>query len=460
MIGHLVPGKLESFVVGDPCTAVHRALVIVSLHGDEPCGVMAVNSLVDEGFFDAFEREPGSCNVCSNNDDDNNDKNIDSNGASFGPVALALSSVTEIKHRSGMGASECTDASGKTGTSEDAPGRAPRCPCEMSVEVVLGNPAAYAANKRFLACNMNRLLHPNRILRPASAPASGSSTTTTTAKTTEATKEGEASLDTSVMGQDERTERTRAAFVMDAIDRCDAMLDLHSCSAQSPPFALPALAGLSSEAAMGLPTAFVIDRLAHCTVQGGTSLDRFCENAARKNRQLIKEMDTSTSTTTSSTTENGQASCDALQMREAGRVNFIPGPWVGVTLECGRHDDPSAPIVAARAIRAFLTGRPDPLDTSENDRGDGSNISNDTTIDRGGRRKRPKHLVSDASVRVGADFSFERHWPQFARVEKGTVVCTNAGVPVKCTESEGAYIVMPARDPREGEEAFFWGVDK
>lgn len=68
-------------------------------------------------------------------------------------------------------------------------------------------------------------------------------------------------------------EAERARVVAQAIDRCDILLDLHSCSAKAPAHALPMDDFQSIELASHLPVAYVIKYLAHTTKGRATTLD-------------------------------------------------------------------------------------------------------------------------------------------------------------------------------------------
>ena len=68
-------------------------------------------------------------------------------------------------------------------------------------------------------------------------------------------------------------EAERGRVVAHAIDQCDYLLDLHSCSAKSPAHALPMDSLESAELASKLPVAYVIKYLAHTTKGRATTLD-------------------------------------------------------------------------------------------------------------------------------------------------------------------------------------------
>lgn len=71
----------------------------------------------------------------------------------------------------------------------------------------------------------------------------------------------------------EAYEAERARVVSQAIDNCDVLLDLHSCSAKAPAHALPMDNFESIELASKMPVGFVIKYLAHTTKGKATTLD-------------------------------------------------------------------------------------------------------------------------------------------------------------------------------------------
>ena len=48
--------------IGTPQRAIHRILITAGVHGDEPCGIIAFNELLSEGYF---RRLPAKIHVCS-----------------------------------------------------------------------------------------------------------------------------------------------------------------------------------------------------------------------------------------------------------------------------------------------------------------------------------------------------------------------------------------------------------
>ena len=193
--------SVPCLVFGSRSARLH-VLITVAIHGNEHCGVAAVNELIRDGFFSEVEAK----------------------GA-------------------------------------------------MQVTVLLGNPPAFLANKRFIDENLNRVISP-------------------------------------YLMEGESWESKRATVIADAIKNCHVYLDLHSCSAATPPFALPCKNNKSERLAQELPVTYVIKGLAHTTPGRGTSLD----------------------------------------------WAYFHGK-TAVTVECGEHNSPDSVRTAKHVIHAFITGQ-------------------------------------------------------------------------------------------------------
>ena len=163
----------------------------------------------------------------------------------------------------------------------------------VALTVILGNPRATAEHKRFSEVNLNRCFV-DSIEEAANAAA----------------EDGE----TNVEGIDDGFyEHGRAAFIMGLLREIEPeiYIDLHSCSALSPAFALPMDTKASACLAGRLPVRVVVQGLAHATTAKGTSLD-----------WMLTHM-----------------------------------PEVkAVAVECGRHDARSSVDVAKGVVRAVVTG--------------------------------------------------------------------------------------------------------
>jgi succinylglutamate desuccinylase len=110
---------------------------------------------------------------------------------------------------------------------------------------------------------------------------------------------------------------------------------------------------------------------------------------------------------------------------------------IALTLECGQHDDPSAPLVAWRAIHNALahlrlTSAPVPV----------------PVVDTEALRL---YRVID---RAHAADAFARDWSSFDPVHAGEAIgCRHDGTPV-LADSEG-YIVFPNPSAQPGQEWFY-----
>jgi hypothetical protein len=114
----------------------------------------------------------------------------------------------------------------------------------MTVEILLGNPQAVEMNTRFVKKNLNRLFDIHMLCNDASAEEEGYI-----------------------------NELQRAKLIAESIRCADIVLDIHSTSADVGSFALPSSMALSEQLAECLPVKYVVESLAHMTLDGGTTLD-------------------------------------------------------------------------------------------------------------------------------------------------------------------------------------------
>mmetsp|Transcript_12883 Transcript_12883/g.20979 ORF Transcript_12883/g.20979 Transcript_12883/m.20979 type:complete len:457 (+) Transcript_12883:1-1371(+) len=170
-----------------------RVLILVGIHGNEPCGVEAVKMLLQRKTLFS-----GHANVSAK------ELLIDENWNQ--PIDALFESLT--------------------------------------IEFLLGNPAALEKNTRFLKKNLNRLFDTHLLCDDESAEEEGY-----------------------------KYELQRARLIAESIRDAAFVLDVHSCSADVGSFALPSSMDLSEELAESLPVKYVIESLVHATVDGGTTLD-------------------------------------------------------------------------------------------------------------------------------------------------------------------------------------------
>ena len=97
----------------------------------------------------------------------------------------------------------------------------------MTIEFLLGNPAALEKNARFLKFNLNRLFVTHKLCDDESAEEEGY-----------------------------KYELHRARLIAESIRDADFILDIHSCSADVGSFALPSSSNLSEELAEQLPVKY------------------------------------------------------------------------------------------------------------------------------------------------------------------------------------------------------------
>jgi predicted deacylase len=114
----------------------------------------------------------------------------------------------------------------------------------------------------------------------------------------------------------------------------------------------------------------------------------------------------------------------------------------GVTLECGQHQDPAAPEVAHRAIRAALR------------------LLGMTAAEPGVEPPAPPALLRLVSVtdRDSEDDRFVREWATFDPVAKGEPIGVRADGSVVAAERDG-FIVFPNSAALPGTEWFYFAVE-
>mmetsp|Transcript_245 Transcript_245/g.370 ORF Transcript_245/g.370 Transcript_245/m.370 type:complete len:468 (+) Transcript_245:65-1468(+) len=300
-----------------------RVLIIVGVHGNEPCGVLAVRQILEK--FCLFR---GSAEATS--------KDFDRD--------------------------ECWDDSPLSHLFE-----------HLTIEFVLGNPKAYYSSKRFMRKNLNRLLDPHLLCDEEKAVREGY-----------------------------EYELQRARILNESIRHSDFVLDVHSCSADTGSFALPSSMELSEDFAELLPVNYVVQSLAHMTIEGGTTLD-------------------------------------------AALLHNVPG----ICVECGKHDHPDVVARAAAVISSCLRLQLETVEVQEEhkDAHDGKVPPS------------PVVMKCVTSERVHEGFEWLQEFPEFHFVPfDAEIFQDKVRGKVCCPYEPGAYIVMPTAMPVLGEEALFWAV--
>lgn len=179
-------------------------------------------------------------------------------------------------------------------------------------------------------------------------------------------------------------ERDRAVLVETFIKSADFVLDIHSTSSPSPSHAIPCENKDSEHLAQKLCTNYMVTKIAHLTVEGGTTMD-FAKT---------------------------QNTC-------------------AVTVECGQHDEVSAVDTAINCIRKFLQGCEEQC---------------------------KDQLECKGSIEVKEGFSFNKPYSGFDFIKYNEKVAQDSSGDIVCPFPQGAFIVMPNRNPVVGEEAFYWAV--
>jgi predicted deacylase len=297
-------------------TSSRSLLVLASQHGDEPCGVLAVNRLLqDPSWPFVSEKEDGGC--------------------AFDRVSFAL-----------------------------------------------GNPRAFRSDSRQIEENLNRCFA--------------------------------LESDLAAIARDRSSyERQRAGELATLLAGADAVLDLHSASAPSPPFAMfppasPASASLA-RALFGVPYA-----LRDFTGRGlGLAIEWAAKHGSKRGK-------------------GGESAA-------------------AVTLEAGQHASAASVEASVSAILAALRWR---------GVGEGEKEENPAE-----KRCRPRFVTVRRGevVRKGFCWETEDGMPPeaFARFALGELVASDdVRGELRCEVDGGARIVLPAAKPVEGEDAFLWGEEE
>jgi hypothetical protein len=196
----------------------------------------------------------------------------------------------------------------------------------------------------------------------------------------------------------------QARILVEAIRHADAILDIHSCSSDSDPFAIPSSSEISEELASCLPVGYVLNSLATSIVGGGTSMD-----------------------------------CAVLH-----------GIAPAIVVECGRHDHPNAVARATDTISSFL------LSQLEHQSNGGGAVKQEQCLQ---QKKKEKPIVmtcKDLEI-VNEGFGFLESFREFQFIPYGQPVFRDdVRGEVTCPIEPGAYLVMPNYKPVIGEEALFW----
>lgn len=378
------------------CDRRRRVFVaLLAVHGDEPCGVAAANRLIEEGFFEA--------------------------------AAAAL---------------DC---------------------CFDELRLVVGNPKALAAGRRQVDFNLNRAFTPS-LLEQGRRQLQKEQQQQQKQEQEGAAGVPEAAAGSEAAGATEtaaaaRYELARAAQLAPLLEGATRLLDLHSTSAPTPPFAfyVPSRATAAAAAAAVAAAAAAAQGQAQAAQQGdpppeaalalslpvayavrdytGAGLGLAVEHCF----EACGGHDWAAGTTSSSGNSGGGGD-------GAGAV--VTALPLVACVECGEHAAPEAVAAAEACLRAFAW-------PSRYAVGGGAEPP-----------PPPRHVVARAGVTVRPGFRWA--WrqqddgppPAFAAVAHGEVVAVDDGGPIACPcANGGALIFMPAVRPIVGEDALLWAED-
>ena len=238
----------------------------------------------------------------------------------------------------------------------------------MTIEILIGNPKAVEKNTRFMKKNLNRLFDIHLLCNDEIAE------------------------------EEEYTyELQRAKLIAESIRSSDFVLDIHSTSADVASFALPSSMDLSEQLAECLPVKYVVESLAHMTLDGGTTLD-------------------------------------------FALLHDVPG----ICVECGQHSHPDIVPRAAAVISSFLKML----------------MVEDHDVTSQEKHDKPLVMRCEYAERVQPGFEWLHQFPEFSFVQESTPVFrTDERGDVFAPEG-GAYLIMPTSHPVDGEEALFWAKAK
>jgi hypothetical protein len=272
----------------------------------------------------------------------------------------------------------------------------------LTIEFLLGNPAALSQNSRFIKRNLNRLFDINTLCD------------------SELAEQGEY-----------RYELHRARLITESIRHADFVLDIHSCSSDVGSFALPSSLDLSECLAEHLPVKYVVESLVHSCLDGGTTLDAALWNDV----------------------PGVCVECGQHTHKDVGKCTkpsfsdeYSPSPQF-LTLVFSTYLYDAKVSRAAAVISSFLR-----LQVLQEDGAFATPSSKSS--------ERPITMICTYAERVSHGFEWLKKFPEFHFVAEDEPVFRDAdrGV-VKCPKG-GAFIVMPTAQPVLGEEALFWAFAK
>ncbi|KIZ04402.1 hypothetical protein MNEG_3559 [Monoraphidium neglectum] len=342
----------------------------------------------------------------------------------------------------------------------------PSCPFD-ELRLVVGNPKALAAGVRFLDLNLNRCFKEDVIANGSSGGSGG----------TARCGDGVGHAAAGAGGGSNRSdggpapyEAARAAQLAPLIEAAGSVLDIHSTSVPTPPFAfyVPGDSGAASAARSsggGGAASSSAAKAPSLAGAGPAAAEGHGQGQAQQQQQqqqggaqegVPPEAELALSLPVAYVVRDYTGAGQGLAIEWAAAAAAAAGAAVRAScVECGSHQDPASVEVAEACLRAFATAG----GTRTGEPGSGAAAA-------------PRHVVARSGVIVRAGFRWL--WggsgsgsggggappPAFAHVAAGQVVAADdeAG-DIACPCAGGALVFMPAGAPRVGEDALLWAED-
>ncbi|GBF95878.1 hypothetical protein Rsub_08469 [Raphidocelis subcapitata] len=294
----------------------------------------------------------------------------------------------------------------------DAAAAAPGCPWD-ELRLVVGNPRALAAGKRFLDFNLNRAFG-DEMVALGGAAGGGSS------------------------GAPPPYEAVRAAQLAPLIDAAGALIDIHSTSCATPSFAFyPPRDGPGGAAGTGGSSS-----------SGGGGGDGSGGGSARA-PGAPPEAALALALPVAYAVRDYTGEGLGLAIERSADAALAAGETPrAACVEAGAHGDTAAVDTAETSLRVFATGW-----------GGGGGAGGGGGGGGGGGHAPPVHVVARVGVTVRPGFRWARGGappPAFSRVAAGEAVAEDDSGPIACPCPGGALVFMPAGQPRVGEDALLW----
>jgi hypothetical protein len=332
---------------------------------------------------------------------------------------------------------------------------APDCPFD-ELRLVVGNPRALRAGVRLIDLNLNRAFTRETLAagRAAAAAAQG-------AAGARAAGAGATAAEAAGVAY----EALRAAQLAPLVEGAGALLDIHSTSCATPPFAFyvpgdgpsysAARAAAAGGSSSGGDAAQGAARSGGGGGGGGGGGSCACAVGERPAGAPPPEAALALSLPVDYVIRDYTGADQGLAIEWAAAA----GCPAATTVECGSHADPAAALVAEGCLRAFARGAW--LLRSESSGGGGSGGAGAAAAAAPRPQRALRHVVAREGVLVRPGF----HWlggappAAFSFVEQGAAVARDEAGDVTCPCPGGGLVFMPAGRPRLGEDAMLWCHD-